>query len=169
MHRLDQDTSGVMLFARTEAVKEKLKEMFERHDLERRYTAVVEGEMEETKGEWCCYLYEDSQYVVHVTQDPSKGKLAVTHYVLKGRSKDYSLLELKLETGRKNQIRVHCSQAGHPVVGDEKYGAALNPMKRLGLHASLLAFKHPVTEQMMRFESALPDEFEKVKRKLKNA
>lgn len=169
VHRLDQETSGVMLFARTEKVKEKLKEMFEAHHLERGYTAVVEGEVKEASGVWSCYLYEDSNYVVHPTKDPSKGRLAVTHFEVKGRSKEYTLLELKLETGRKNQIRVHCRLAGHPVVGDEKYGSVRNPLNRLGLHAKLLTFKHPATGQQMRFESPLPEEFEKIRRRLKHA
>ncbi len=167
VHRLDQDTSGVMLFARTEEVKDALKEIFEKHDLERKYIAIVEGEVEEKKGVWSSYLYEDRNYKVHVTDDPSKGKLAVTHFKVLASSKQFTALELTLETGKKNQIRVHCQEAGHPVVGDEKYGASSNPMKRLGLHARYLALQHPVTKQKLRFESPLPNEFEKMIHRMK--
>ena len=85
----------------------------------------------------------------------------MTHYKVKARSRQYTLLELKLETGRKNQIRVHCQAAGHPVAGDKKYGAKTNPLKRLGLHAHLLGFKHPVTGKDMSFESPIPEAFKK--------
>lgn len=162
VHRIDQDTSGVMTFARTEEARDKFKEMFEKHDLERAYTAIIEGSLDQTTGTWESYLYEDEAYVVHQTDDPAKGRVAITHYAQMGCNRKYAWLQLRLETGRKNQIRVHCQEAGHPIIGDKKYGAKTNPIKRLGLHAHLLGFKHPITGKQMRFESPLPEGFKKI-------
>ena len=159
VHRLDQDTSGVMLFALSTEGLKGLKEIFEKHDLTRQYIAIVEGQMQKDAGSWESFLVEDRQYVVKSTQDRSKGELAITHYRVDGVSKGYSLLSLTLETGKKNQIRVHCQEAGHPVAGDKKYGANGSPIKRLCLHAHLLAFNHPVTGKPMRFISSVPSAF----------
>lgn len=159
IHRLDQDTSGTMVFAFNQKTYEGLKDLFEVHDIQRSYTALVEGQMLSPAGTWQSYLYEDSQYVVHETEDEEYGRLAITHYRTLATSKRYSGLELTLETGRKNQIRVHCQAAGHPVVGDKKYGAQSNPLKRLCLHAHLLAFKHPISKKEIRAESPIPEEF----------
>lgn len=162
VHRLDQDTSGVMLFALSEEARDEMKRTFEKHDIERAYTAIVEGMLAPEKGTWKCYLYEDSNYMVHETDDAEYGELAITHYEVKKISRRNTWLELKLETGKKNQIRVHCQLAGHPIVGDKKYGAQTSPIKRLCLHAHLLAFMHPVTKKMMRFESPVPDTFYRI-------
>lgn len=163
VHRLDQETSGVMVFALTEKCLEALKSTFEKHEIERRYVAIVEGVLSEKKGIWQSYLHENSNYVVRVTQDPSEGELAITHYAVKATYRSaYSWLDLKLETGKKNQIRVHCQHAGHSVVGDKKYGATCNPLKRLGLHAYLLSFKHPITGKAMHFKSPIPESFYKL-------
>lgn len=162
VHRLDQDTSGVMVFAFSEESNQGLKEIFKAHDIDRIYYAVVEGQMEKMSGSWQAYLYEDANYVVHTTQDKQKGELAITHYKVKKSTKQYSLLEIKLETGKKNQIRVHCQEAGHPVAGDKKYGALTDPFKRLGLHAHLLAFVHPITGKKISMTSPLPEVFQKV-------
>jgi len=162
VHRLDQDTSGVMLFALTEDAYLELKKMFEKHDLERAYTAIIEGKLDQSAGTWKSYLYEDGNYVVHETDDPLKGKLAVTHYTVLKSSSKFSLLHLRLETGKKNQIRVHCQSAGHSIVGDKKYGATSNSLKRLCLHAHYLSFMHPITGQKMRFEAPLPEEFKRL-------
>jgi 23S rRNA pseudouridine1911/1915/1917 synthase len=162
VHRLDQDTSGVIIFALSEAAREKLKETFEKHAIERRYRAIVEGHLTTKSGVWSSYQYEDLGYHVRTTQIPEKGKLAVTHYVVVKESPKYSLLDLTLETGRKNQIRVHCQEAGHPVAGDEKYGAATDPIKRLCLHAYLLVLEHPITNKKVRFESPMPNQFKQV-------
>ena len=105
VHRLDQDTSGVMVFAFTEESNELLKKTFKAHDIDRIYYAVVEGRMEEMVGTWQAYIYEDANYVMHATHDEQKGVLAITHYKVKAQTKQYALLELKLETGKKNQIR----------------------------------------------------------------
>jgi len=162
VHRLDQDTSGVMLFALSEEGYEGLKKLFEVHSIERSYCAVVEKRLDPPSGTWESHLYEDSQYVVHSTDDPTFGRIAITHYSTRKSTPRYSLLDLKLETGRKNQIRVHCNDHGHPVVGDKKYGASSDPIHRLCLHAQLIAFKHPVTHKEMRFESPPPPSFERL-------
>jgi 23S rRNA pseudouridine1911/1915/1917 synthase len=159
VHRLDQDTSGVMVFALNQETCDRLKDLFEVHAIERAYTAIVEGQLSMPAGTWQSYQYEDNQYLVHETQDETRGRLAVTHFKTRATSKRYSWLELQLETGRKNQIRVHCQSAGHPIVGDKKYGAQSNPLKRLCLHAHLLAFQHPFTKKLLRFESPVPEEF----------
>jgi tRNA pseudouridine32 synthase/23S rRNA pseudouridine746 synthase/23S rRNA pseudouridine1911/1915/1917 synthase len=164
VHRLDQDTSGVMIFALSEEAYINLKDMFEQHALERAYTAIVEGQLDESKGTWRSYLVEDETYFVRETQNENAGRLAITHYDVLKSSRNYSALNLKLETGRKNQIRVHCQNAGHSIVGDKKYGATSNPIKRLCLHAHLLAFEHPITKKKMHFESPLPEDLKKLLR-----
>jgi tRNA pseudouridine32 synthase/23S rRNA pseudouridine746 synthase/23S rRNA pseudouridine1911/1915/1917 synthase len=162
VHRLDQGTSGVILFALEERAYQTLKKTFEKHDLVRSYTAVVEGYPKPPRGTWESYLYEDDKYVVHSTKDETKGKLATTHYKTLATHKHYALIECTLETGKKNQIRVHAADAGHPLAGDGKYGAETNPFKRLALHAHLLEFEHPVTKKLMRFESKIPESFTKM-------
>jgi len=162
VHRLDQDTSGVMLFALSEKAFIRLKEIFAAHDIERKYCAIVEGHMAEPKGSWQSYLYEDANYKVHTTNDPEKGRLAITHFKALNSTSKFSRLELTLETGRKNQIRVHCRDAGHAVVGDKKYGSSTDPIKRVCLHAFLLALNHPVTEKPLRFTSPIPSTFDRL-------
>lgn len=162
VHRLDQETSGVMMFALNEESFNKLKSLFEAHDIERAYTGIVEGKVEMSSGKWSSYLYEDAKYHVHSSNNPNQGRLAVTHYKTVAATKQYSKLTFNLETGRKNQIRVHCQQIGHSIVGDKKYGARSNPIKRLCLHAHLLAFAHPRTGKIMRFESPIPKEFSRL-------
>lgn len=162
VHRIDQDTSGVMMFALSQEAYDQLKKDFEVHAIERSYTAIVEGKMLSSSGTWKSLLYEDANYVVHITNDPSIGKEAVTHYTVKNHNRYYSWLELNLETGRKNQIRVHCQAAGHSIVGDKKYGATTNPIKRLCLHAHLLGFTHPVTHKKLSFQSLPPREFYRI-------
>ena len=132
-----------MLFALSEKGKEACKALFEKHDLQRVYYALIEGHLAQETGTWRSYQYEDAAYYVHNTDDPEKGKLAITHYRVKVRGRHNSLVELTLETGRKNQIRVHCTAAGHPIVGDKKYGSQVTA-KRLCLHAHLLAFRRPL-------------------------
>lgn len=162
VHRLDQDTSGVMLFALNEKACDRLKGMFEAHDIERVYCAIVEGRLQPEAGTWRSYLYEDPNYVMHSTDNPKAGQLAITHYEVDNQSKKYSALTITLETGRKNQIRVHCKDAGHPVCGDKKYGAEKDPIRRLCLHAHVLAFSHPITKKQMRFVSPIPEAFQKL-------
>jgi tRNA pseudouridine32 synthase/23S rRNA pseudouridine746 synthase/23S rRNA pseudouridine1911/1915/1917 synthase len=158
VHRLDQETSGVMVFALNQPACERLKDIFEAHAIKRAYTAIVEGELPGS-GTWESFQYEDKRYRVHETEDRNRGKLAITHYRSDAVSRRYSWLTLHLETGRKNQIRVHCASAGHPVVGDKKYGAKSNPVKRLCLHAHLLAFQHPFSRKHLDFHVPEPEEF----------
>jgi 23S rRNA pseudouridine1911/1915/1917 synthase len=166
VHRLDQDTSGVLLFALNERARDQLKKTFESHNIDRAYVALVEGEVAPQTGTWENYLYEDKNYIVHPTDDPQKGRLAITHYTNEHIAKNCSWLNLKLQSGRKNQIRVQCQLAGHPVLGDKKYGSQTNPLRRLALHAYHLTFAHPITNQKMTFEVPPPTKFfEFMKRK----
>lgn len=157
VHRLDQDTSGIMLFALSEEGFLGLKSLFKSHTIEREYIALVEGKMHSKKGTWKSFLYEDSSYYVHSTQDPSKGQLAITHYEELEPQGRNTLIKLRLETGKKNQIRVHCQENGHPIVGDKKYGGKAS--KRLFLHAHYLGFQHPITKKKMSFRSPVPKDF----------
>lgn len=159
VHRLDQDTSGVMVFALNERAAEAMKKLFERHDIDREYAGIVEGRLEQKEGTWKSYLFEDGNYFVHSTTNPLKGEEAITHYKVKKETRTYSLLAINLETGKKNQIRVHCKEAGNPIVGDVKYGAKSNPIGRLCLHAHFLGFLHPFSKKKMKFTSKIPEQF----------
>ena len=162
VHRLDRETSGLMLFAKSEPVKMKLQEFWTETVIDRTYIAVVEGMVEKQEGTISSYLSEDKVFKMHSSQTPKDGKKAVTHYSVLKKNEAYSLLQVNLETGRKNQIRIHMKEMGHPVAGDKKYGATTNPMKRLGLHAMKITFIHPVTEQKMNFESKIPRVFRRL-------
>jgi 23S rRNA pseudouridine1911/1915/1917 synthase len=162
VHRLDRETSGVMVFVYTELARDRMKAQFEQHLIDKTYYAIVEGEMAEKKGSWESYLEEDDFFYVKSTLGSGRGKLASTHYEVLKTGKNRSLLRLKPQTGRKNQLRVHCSEAGHPIVGDKKYGAASNPLKRVCLHAQKISFAHPVTQKRMVFSSSLPENFNKL-------
>ena len=162
VHRLDQDTSGVMIFALTPSIEKLFNQMFEKHALNRVYIGIIEGSLNPPSGTWISYLYEDKNFFVHSSQDPSRGMRAVTHYKTLKQIKRYSLVEFTLETGRKNQIRVHTKEHLAPLAGDKKYGAATDPIKRLCLHAKLLEFTHPITLKPMKFEVPIPKEFEKI-------
>jgi tRNA pseudouridine32 synthase/23S rRNA pseudouridine746 synthase/23S rRNA pseudouridine1911/1915/1917 synthase len=161
VHRLDQGTSGVILFALEEKTYKELKKMFEKHELDRRYTAVVEGVVDEPEGSWHHYLWEDEAYRMHAGSDPSEGKEAITHYTVLRKSKYYTLIECRLETGRKNQIRVQAADSGFPIAGDVKYGAKRNPLGRMALHAHSLEFLHPILKKKLKVESPLPPSFMK--------
>lgn len=159
LHRLDRETSGIMMFAKSLKVQESLQKNWDQAITERKYVAVVEGQLQEPQGTVKSYLAENSTYLVHSTT-ANRGKLSITHYrVLKSKGQ-YSLVELELETGRKNQIRVHMQELGCPVAGDKKYGAKTNPIHRLALHAFKLRFIHPVTQKEMNFETPFPKRFE---------
>lgn len=159
VHRLDRDTSGLMLFAKSEQVQGLLQETWQATVQERTYLAVVEGAVREPKGTIESYLHENKALVVYSNQNAYRGQHAVTHYERLKTVPGFSLLKMNLETGRKNQIRVHLQDLGHPIVGDEKYGATADPLGRLGLHAWVLAFVHPVTGKAMRFETPVPRQF----------
>ncbi len=159
VHRLDREASGVMVFAYSDKAKHALKKQFEEHSLQRQYIAVVEGELQPTKGMWQSYLYEDESYYVRSISDPSLGELATTHYKVIKRVKNTSTLLVTLETGKKNQIRAHCKEAGHPILGDRKYGSSLEQAGRVALHAYKLGIEHPILKKPMIFEREAPPAF----------
>jgi len=159
VHRLDKFASGILVFAKSERVQSLLKGIFQKHDIQRKYWAIVEGLVEKNQGTIKSYLAEDRQMRMHSTDDKNNGKFAVTHFRVLQRTRGISSLEVTLETGRKNQIRVHLSEMGHPIVGDLAYGSTKDPLKRLGLHAFHLGFRHPVTGKPMLFQTSPPAEF----------
>lgn len=159
VHRLDRETSGLMMYAKDEKTQNTLRDNW--HDIvtDRRYVAIVSGEMEKDYGTIESWLTDRKLYVSSSPVDDGEGKYAVTHYKTIKRANGYSLVELELETGRKNQIRVHMSDLGHPLVGDERYGSECDPLGRLALHAFKLCFYHPVTGELMEFETPYPGAF----------
>lgn len=158
VHRLDRDTSGVMVFARRREVQQKLQNAWKNAVKERTYIALVEGTVTEG-GKITSWLTENKALIMRSSKNPNKGKKAVTRYKVLKSNKKFSLLKVNLDTGRKNQIRVHMQDLGHPIVGDKKYGAQNNPIRRIGLHAHVISFNHPVTGELLRFESKVPEEF----------
>lgn len=159
VHRLDRDTSGLMIYAKDMQTEQILEH--EWHDIvfDRRYVAVVSGEMEQDNGTVANWLKDNKAYVTYSSPVDNGGKYAVTHYHVLDRTTDHSLVEYKLETGRKNQIRVHSADMGHPVCGDVKYGNGDDPLHRLCLHAYMLCFYHPVTHRPMEFATPIPPQF----------
>ncbi|HRW27217.1 MAG TPA: RluA family pseudouridine synthase [Bacteroidales bacterium] len=162
VHRLDRDTSGLMMFARSEKVQSLMQRDWKRNVTARTYVALVEGKVTGQEGIVKSYIYESKSLTMHSTKNPKKGDLAITRWKLLKSGSEYSLLEVTLETGKKNQIRLHMQETGHSIAGDKKYGASSSPISRLGLHASLLAFIHPVTGKEMRFESKIPAKFRRM-------
>jgi len=162
VHRLDRDTSGLMMFAKSKKIQEALQKDWNESIIDRSYVVIVEGVVENEEGTVTSWLKENKALVMFSSQTPNDGQKAITHYKLLRANKQFSLLEVKLETGRKNQIRVHMKDMGHPVTGDKKYGAKLNPIGQMGLHARVLAFKHPVTGKTLRFDTPIPGKFLKV-------
>lgn len=159
VHRLDQHTSGLMMFAKSIEAKEAMQHNWNNMVLNRKYLAVVEGSVEEPEGTIRSYLAETSQFEVYSTDNPDEGQLAVTRYKTLRRRNGYTMLEIELDTGRKNQIRVHCKDIGHPIAGDRKYGAKTSPIHRLALHAQTLRFVHPITRREMNFSTPIPPNF----------
>lgn len=159
VHRLDRHTTGLMMFAKSEKAHEVLRHNWNNIILERLYVALLEGYLEQDKGFVKSRLTENSQYVVYSTDVPGEGRIAVTHYEVMGRGNGYTLAHFSLDTGRKNQIRVHAADMGHPIAGDRKYGAQTSPILRLALHAQTLRFAHPITKKDMNFQSPVPREF----------
>jgi 23S rRNA pseudouridine1911/1915/1917 synthase len=159
VHRLDREASGLVVFAKTIESKERLQDQFKAHTAGRRYVAVVEGrvKMDDFKVE--SYLAENAAYRVYSTENRKIGKPAVTHVHVVKRNPKTTLLEVRLETGRKHQIRVHLAESGHPIVGDKTYGSGSNPIRRMALHATHLEFRHPATGKPMSFEAPLPKVF----------
>jgi len=162
VHRLDRDTSGVMLFAKNEAVKHSLQDAWKDLVVDRAYVAVVEGRVNKKEDLIKSWLLETKTKMMYSSSTPDDGLEAITRYKVLQASSQYSLLEIRLETGRKNQIRVHMKDIGHSIIGDKKYGSTTNPIGRLGLHAHILAFHHPVTDELMRFETEVPKKFSRL-------
>jgi 23S rRNA pseudouridine1911/1915/1917 synthase len=170
VHRLDRGVSGLLVFAKTPAAAEHLQEQFSKHTADRRYEALTAGSLPESSGSIRSYLTTGKNLSRYSTRDANEGELAITHWKLLARfaestrSPAVSRLQIRLETGRRNQIRVHLAEAGHPVLGDPRYRPELLQdipwrEKRLALHAAVLGFIHPRTQQPLSFESQLPPEF----------
>lgn len=165
VQRLDRGVSGVLVFAKTEEIAEALREQFQRHEPERQYAAIVAGRVAHDAGTFRSHLVTSKSLKRYSTTDEEQGELAITHFQVQHRLSDATAVCVWLETGRRNQIRVHFAEAGHPVLGDERYEHQLarHPRwlaKRLALHAMLLAIRHPATGQICRFETDLPSEMQ---------
>ena len=159
VHRLDRDTSGLMVYAKDIETEQIMEHNWHQMVYDRRYVAVVSGEMGPDEGTVSNWLKDNKAYVTYSSPVDNGGKLAITHFHVLDRTTDHSLVEYRLETGRKNQIRVHSADMGHPVCGDAKYGNGDDPLHRLCLHAWLLCFTHPVTGERMEFETPIPTPF----------
>jgi len=155
VHRLDREVSGVLVFAKTPEAKARLQGQWDR--VEKKYLAVVHGTPKEKSGTISSYLAENSALVVYSTKNPKKGKLSHTEYRVHKETGTFSLIEITLLTGRKNQIRVHLADIGHPIVGDRKYGDRDKAHKRMALHAISISFRHPFSGEQVHFETAVPD------------
>ena len=161
VHRLDRDTSGLMVYAKDVQTQQSLIDGWQNLVTDRRYIALVSGTLEQKEGKVQSWLTEDKRFVTHSSPVDNGGKFALTYYRVLQEGNGCSLVECELQTGRKNQIRVHMADLGHPVVGDHKYGSTDDSIRRLGLHAYMLCFRHPVTGKMLRFETPVPACFEK--------
>lgn len=160
VHRLDRDTSGLLLFAKTTVAKRILQNDWDR--AEKIYLAVVEGVPEKGKDTISSHLHQSPTFRVYSGPPSADSQLAVTHYEVVREDKARSLLSVRLETGRKNQIRVHLADIGHPIVGDEKYGSTTNPARRMALHAHRLSFSHPINRKPLSFISEFPAVLDKL-------
>ena len=159
VHRLDRETSGVLVFAKNFEAREALKEQFAAHSVDRVYIAIIEGSLDKPRGTFRSNLIERKDLRMQSVTAHPNAKLAVTHYRTIESNSRWSMIEVRLETGRKNQIRAHLSEAGHPVIGDQLYGSIKNPIDRLGLHAKILGFTHPSTGERLTFTAPIPKSF----------
>ena len=159
VHRLDEDTSGVLMVAKNPEIQKALQDNWNDIVLKRGYYAIVEGQMKEKQGTVKSYLKKNAQNLMYSSKDKN-GQFSITHYKVMKESDKYSLLDVNIDSGRKNQIRVHMGDLGHNVIGDDKYGNPSNPLKRLGLHAYCLELTHPITGKKMKFTATMPKEFE---------
>lgn len=164
VHRLDKDTSGILIFSKSEKLRDAMQEKWNDIVITRGYIAIVEGNVKKESGTIKSYLKEGKNLKVYST-NKKDGKEAITHYKKIDSNNMYSLLEIKLDTGRKNQIRVHMNEIGYSIIGDTKYGSKSNPIKRMGLHSNILEFIHPITNKKMHFETKTPSEFLKLFKK----
>ena len=165
VHRLDKDTSGIIVFAKTEKAQQYLQDEWDKFT--KKYYAVVYGNLKEKEGVITSYLAENSVCKMYSVDDPGKGKLAKTGFKVLSETKSYSLLDIELFTGRKNQIRVHFAEKGFPVVGDKKYGKKEKIIKRLALHSYSLTILHPYSKKLMTFETKIPSYFNFLMRETK--
>ncbi|MBI1337243.1 MAG: RluA family pseudouridine synthase [Phycisphaera sp.] len=168
VHRLDRGVSGLLVFAKRADIASTLKDQFAEHKPEREYLAIVMGELKKEHGTFRSHMATAANLDRYSTKTPIEGKaeLAITHYLVDRGLKGATLVRVKLETGKRNQIRVHFAEAGHPVLGDPRYGKSLGPhprwrSRRMALHAARLGFTHPVTGKAVKFEAPLPEPFEK--------
>ncbi len=159
VHRLDKLASGLVVFAKTPGAKAGLQAQFAAHTVERIYVAVVSGRIAPPSGTLTSRIEEGEEGRVRETKSEKRGRRAITHYRVLEEGVKFSLVELKLETGRKNQIRVQLQGIGRPIAGDEPFGSRVDPIRRLALHARVLAFDHPRTGERLRFEDAIPPPF----------
>ena len=160
VHRLDREVSGILVFARTPEAKNALQAQWP--EVEKHYLALVHGSPRETEGVFSSYLVENGVHRVHSTKDPERGKLSQTAYTVLGHARGVTLLDIHLLTGRKHQIRVHLSENGLPIVGDQKYGAPKSGVRRLALHAKSIAFQHPREGTPCFFETRVPFLFSQI-------
>ncbi len=160
VHRLDQDTSGILMFCKDEKIRDRMQDNWNTIVKKRGYTAIVDGKMNGS-GTIHTYLLENKKQFVYSSKS-KEGKEAITHYSVIKNNSNYSLLQVFIDTGRRNQIRVHLSERGYPIVGDKKYKCRTNPIKRLCLHANILEFIHPVSKKLVYIESNIPSEFSKI-------
>ena len=162
VHRLDRETSGLLLFAKRRDVQKMFTDNWKDLVVDRRYIAVCEGIMEKDAGSVTSWLTDNKMFITHSSPVDDGGKEATTHYRTIKRGKEYSLVEMKLDTGRKNQIRVHMQDLHHSIAGDYKYGAETDPIGRICLHAYKLAFQHPITGEFLKFETPIPPSFKNI-------
>lgn len=162
VHRLDKDTSGVLMVAKNEEIRDKLQNVWNDIVTKRGYYAIVEGTLEEKQKTIKSWLRPTRTNIMYSSFKPGDGQESITHYKVMKENNGYSLVDVNIDTGRKNQIRVHMKDIGHNVVGDEKYGSTKNPINRLGLHAYELEFTHPVTKKKYCFKAPIPEAFNKV-------
>lgn len=158
IHRIDKDTSGVLLVAKNEKIKNLLQHKWQEIVTKRQYIAICEGIFNVKSGVVKSYLKENVNHLMYSSNDKN-GQFSVTHYKVIKQNKDYSMVEVNIDSGRKNQIRVHMGDLKHKVVGDEKYGPVSDPLKRLGLHAEILSFIHPITKKELVFKAKVPSCF----------
>jgi 23S rRNA pseudouridine1911/1915/1917 synthase len=159
VHRLDRETSGLMVFAKSTQVQHQMQENWRDIITERTYIAITEGVLPDDEGTIESYLHENNAFLVYSDQNPTGGKKAITHFKVLKRSAEFTLVSVRLDTGRKNQIRVHMQDIGFPIINDKKYGSTVNPINRMGLHSRVLGFIHPISKQAMRFETPIPRKF----------
>ena len=159
LHRIDKETSGVLVFAKDIKIHSMLKTHWNKDVTLREYYAIINGHLEEKQGTIKNYLKENSNNLVYVA---NSGKLAITNYETIKQNKDYSLLKVTIDSGRKNQIRVAMKSLGHTIIGDDKYGDGISPINRLGLHASALSFINPISKELVELRAPMPKEFKTI-------